>query len=643
MSTKIIQTFAWDADARTIDYLTGDGSFSFSVGKAIGIVCGLNNQNNGRDYFEIDHAFYIDSDEYRIIENGSYKTASHTYAVDAVFTIERINKKVRYFVGSSLVYTSLKPSAGVVFGDCSLYAYLDTILDACLTDYPDTSSGDIFVGPVVAVGTDAAVNVGYAGIGPLYTTSTEKDLNKGQAGLGPLWAIGYDGEAAFGVAGIGPFASTGLDTAIVAPDFSAGTAYLGPLGVYSYEGVLDVNTGDINLGSLWAFGSDAEVNVGQAFIGPIYAIGNSQAVNFLYAEWPAWSVSLTQLVGNIAVTLTIPAPILTASANHDDNIQLAVTVPAPILTAFTGGVANLTALAPILTSTGTVQVIAKAELEVPAPVLTATALNSILASVGLEIPAPILQAATGAYAVIEVLAPILTATGKVDGISRIELSIPAPELIATAKVGSITTVTLEIPAPIITANGIVGAIAQVILTVPAPLLTSYAQVSPGPGLPATVVVTETTYAINLNTGAVTTLLLGELNQLVSAHGRLYGLQSGNLVRLDGDLDGATTIPATVRFAPQTFGTNRAKRLSTVYLSIREDDGLTLEVIPDENTAWRYQTNTDNSAAYGTHKIKTGRGLKFHTASLQLYNRNGGRMDVGGIELLVDPLSRRPKT
>jgi hypothetical protein len=242
-----------------------------------------------------------------------------------------------------------------------------------------------------------------------------------------------------------------------------------------------------------------------------------------------------------------------------------------------------------------------------------------------------------------VLAPILTATGKVEGLARIELTVPAPELTATGTVGGVMSVVLEVPAPILTATGIVGAIAQVVLIVPSPILTASASVSPGVGLPATTVALETTYTINLTTGAVTTLLLGEFTKLITAHGRLYGLRAGTLVRLDGNLDGAATIPATVRFAPHTFGTNRAKRLSTVYFDTREDDGLTLDVIPDENTTWRYQTVTDNAKAYGTHKVKIGRGLKFHTAGLVLYNRNGGRMDVGGMELLVEPLSRRPKT
>jgi len=744
MSMKAIQTFAWDADARTIDHLSGNGSFSFSVGKAIGIVCGLNNQNNGKDYFEIDYAFYIDSEGYQVIENGVYKTSNRIYTVDTVFKIERVNQKVRYFVDDDLIYTSLKTSTGVVFGDCSLYAYLDSVLDACLVDYDDViptslstiesrvreardllrevdssfnqiyeiwegvtdtlellseqnpsdtftellnslinqvnflleldlgdagkgiilklinvildlidlgdeslladfSIGLIPVGPLAAIGIDTAANVGYTGIGPLSVTSTEKDISQGRVAIGPVWAIGYDGEVAFGVARIGPLAAEGLDTAIIAPEINVGTAYLGPIGVYSYEGVLDVNTGTVGLGPLWALGSDDEVAVGSASIGPLWAWGHSRPANYLYAEWPSWSASLIQLAGNMAVMLTVPAPILTASANDFSNIQFNVTIPAPTLTAYTGGVTSLTVPAPVLTSTGTVQAVARAEMEVPSPELTATAANSTLVSVAIEVPAPVLTAATGAYASLEVLAPQLTAAGRVENLARVELTLPFIELTATATVGGMMTVEMEIPAPVLTATGVVGGVAQVALTLPAVVLTSTAQVSPGAGLPATAVVTETTYAINLTTGAVTTLLLGSLDKLITAHGRLYGLRSGELIRLDGNLDGAATIPATVRFAPQTFNTNRAKRLSTIYLDTREDDGLTLEVVADEETTWRYQTVTDNAPAYGTHKIKIGRGIKFHTAGIILYNRNGGRVDVGGMELLVEPLSRRPKT
>jgi hypothetical protein len=99
----------------------------------------------------------------------------------------------------------------------------------------------------------------------------------------------------------------------------------------------------------------------------------------------------------------------------------------------------------------------------------------------------------------------------------------------------------------------------------------------------------------------------------------------------------------VRFAPQPFGSNRAKRMSAVYLNAREDDGLTLTLVADEVATWRYQTPTDTAPAYGTHKVKVGRGVKFHTAGIVLQNRNGGKMDIGGMEVLINEGTPRPKS
>jgi len=142
---------------------------------------------------------------------------------------------------------------------------------------------------------------------------------------------------------------------------------------------------------------------------------------------------------------------------------------------------------------------------------------------------------------------------------------------------------------------------------------------------------------------VTQLLLGTFDKLVTAHGKLYGLRDGELIRLDGDDDEGEAIAATIRFAPQQFGTFLGKRINgKVYLNTRENDGVTLNLVEDETTTWRYQTDTDASPAMGTHKMKVGRGVTFHSLGIILRNRDGGRLDVGGLEIPVYPLSRRPK-
>lgn len=157
-----------------------------------------------------------------------------------------------------------------------------------------------------------------------------------------------------------------------------------------------------------------------------------------------------------------------------------------------------------------------------------------------------------------------------------------------------------------------------------------------------------TYAINLSTGAVTQLLLGPLDKLVTAYGNLYVLRDGELLVLAGDDDGLDgedpiLIPATIRFAQQNFGVLNAKRCDRVYLNAREDNGVILDLVEDERTTWRYLTPTDIAPAMGTHRVNTGRGIKFHTLGVVIQNREGGRLDIGGMELFVQALTLRSKT
>jgi hypothetical protein len=328
----------------------------------------------------------------------------------------------------------------------------------------------------------------------------------------------------------------------------------------------------------------------------------------------------------------LPDPVYAATGNDWDNAGATLILPAPELVTRTGAAWIAALPEPVYSVGATSPGFATAGLECPEPTLTGQAWTGNAGVAALECPAPVGAAFSGSYASLELLAPELTAQGRTASLATAALTLPFLELTATGKSGAVAVVTLELPAHVLTATGIVGGVGTATLVLPALILTSA-----GPDA-----ITETTYTVNLTTGAVTQLVAGAFNRLVTAHGRLYGLQGTALVRLGGETDGGQPIAATVRFAPQHFGTLQAKRMSTAYLNAREDDGLTLDVIADEKTAWRYQTPTDGAPAMGTHKIKTGRGVVFHSAGLQLRNRNGGRMDVGGMELLIEPLSRRPR-
>ncbi len=377
-------------------------------------------------------------------------------------------------------------------------------------------------------------------------------------------------------------------------------------------------------------------------------------------------------------TMIIPSPILEA----EGTVSITggrLKLPEPVVTAYSGARASLRMPSPLLTTATTQIGFATVGITLPEPSLTATGLTGISATAALEIPEPLVSAQSGAVAALEMSSPVLTATGTVTQLATVALQMPLPDLQATGHVDGIGTVAITLPEPLFYA----GVGNHVALEVPMVVLTSSGRVSasvaqnaaaaahaaaiiaqaaaaaaigtPGEAaaleaeavaLAAAVAAqaeVETTYAVNLSTGAVTTLLLGGFDKLVSAHGRLYGLQDGALTRLEGEVDGTDTpIPVTIRFAPSTFGTNFVKRMPALYLSMREYDGVTLELVADEIKTWRYRTNTDTAPAYGTHRFSLGAGVKFHTAGLILKNRNGGKFSLGGLDPLIEVLSRRPR-
>ena len=113
--TKTTRTYLWDAGARSIASLPGNGAFTFTVGQSVGIVCGLNDSNLTVDYREINHAFWIEGHKYRIIESGKFETELALFTPAAVFRIERFESEVQYFIDDVWVFTS------TVLSTCLLY------------------------------------------------------------------------------------------------------------------------------------------------------------------------------------------------------------------------------------------------------------------------------------------------------------------------------------------------------------------------------------------------------------------------------------------------------------------------------------------------------------------------------------------
>lgn len=150
-----------------------------------------------------------------------------------------------------------------------------------------------------------------------------------------------------------------------------------------------------------------------------------------------------------------------------------------------------------------------------------------------------------------------------------------------------------------------------------------------------------TYAVNLATGAVTNWTNAEFERLITAHGRTYALKGGVLYRIGGDVDpGDVQIDSPVRFAQQSFGTNILKTLDKVYVQARSQDGLAVTPIYDEELGLVYTLDADDVASIRPRKIPIGRGNYWFTMGMLIQNRDGGPMDIGGIEMIVNQNLRR---
>lgn len=129
----------WNSGAVSIPSLPGNAQYTFSIRPdAVGVVSGFNSSNEGVSYFEIDHGMYLRSGKGTVIEAGKEIAGTDFYYGQSdVLAVVRIGNGVRYYKGTTLLYTSLVPSYGTVYADCSLYMGGDQILDAALTSVVD--------------------------------------------------------------------------------------------------------------------------------------------------------------------------------------------------------------------------------------------------------------------------------------------------------------------------------------------------------------------------------------------------------------------------------------------------------------------------------------------------------------------------
>ena len=530
-----------------------------------------------------------------------------------------------------LVYKSSIPRGGALYGDSLLYFYKDKVDCAEVTEFSATSDYSICevqIGPAGAVGVSGQPNFGLADIGGLFAVGMENEPPlKVVIKIGPAAARGVQGDVNFGASGIGPLdANEGVKRI----EFNVGNITLPPVWGYGYEGIIDETIGEITIGPVDAAGASGNVAFGFIGLGTVVANGSSSFSNYLFTTWPGWTTELTlaSYTGVAELNLTWPARELTASGQSND-ASIALTWPARELVAYSGGDVNLSWPARLLTIKGILESVGSALLTWTDRVLSAEGLSSEIGSIELIWPKRVLSAYAGGVVNLSWPVRVLSLTGELEVVGSIALIKPSWVLTASGILGAVGTIELTWPRRVLLTNGLMGGVGIAELTWPDWILGDTE--------------TKITYAVNLSTGAVTKLLLKLFDKLVTAHGKLYGLRDGALTYLGGVSDDGVNIPVTIRFASQQFGTFQAKNLEgAIYLNCRESDGIKLTVIWDETSAWIYASETDTAPAMGTHRVKVGRGIVFHSLGLVVENQDGGKLDIGGIEVPVHPLLRRPR-
>jgi hypothetical protein len=295
--TKTTRTYLWDAGARSIASLSGNGAFTFTVGQSVGIVCGLNESNLTVDYREINHAFWIEDNQYRIIESGEFKTALALFTPGAVFRIERFEDEVQYLIDDVWVFTSTVPSTGTVFLDASLLAYNDSIIDITCIEEQYCSPQALLLGRIRTAGRVADDDqYGSFLLGGAVTSGSDEDLNEGTVLLRQLIVSGGTDDRSYGRALLpSPLVTT---NDLVLPDINVGAVQFNPLYARGTSEPADAN---LLLGQAFAHGSDME-EYGGALLSLPRTYGTTKLEGSFSAFWGQFSLSIT-CVPDLAIPL----------------------------------------------------------------------------------------------------------------------------------------------------------------------------------------------------------------------------------------------------------------------------------------------------------------------------------------------------
>lgn len=594
--------------------LSGSGDYTFKVSRQSNILTGLGDATpTVDDWGSIEHGFYIyraGSNFVRIIENRQYKTGAIVLANDATLKVERTKFEVKYYINSTLVYTSKTPSQGPKYAHGFLYTITDEIHDAAFTN---RNTGEVDTSFQV-FDADAIETPGiyvYAVATP-FDAEAEKPIEGSvDTELMPFAAFATPLDDFAGVdASITPFDSTAYEAEDPAPDVvwcdAAATAF--DAQAYGLNG----QTGSVDA-SMLPFAAQAWDVDNLAFVDTTMMSFDAEAIeydlledlNYLHAEW-------------------FPIATLEASGESSTENSFEATVTLWELDAWGGQhglVEELTLWS--LDATGAANRYGELDETVTLWELDATGTAGRYGSLSESLTLWALDAYEGPTLNESLTLWGLAATGAQSWDAQLDETVTLWTLDAegdyrrTAQLDE--TVTLW---------GLEAGDSGGVLSETLTLFNLTA---------SSTTTSSVTYAVNLTNNAVTRYTEG-YRRFLRVNGKHYAIGHDDvLYLLEGDTRDGDTITGHVLTHPSDFGASNKKRVVKGYVDARGGGTLYAGLVADEETR-SYPAAIEAGTGGQNHPFKPGRGLVGQRFAVEFQTSED--TEVAGVELLVQPLSRK---
>lgn len=579
----------WDSSVLSVVGFGGYGEYSFvAASNSLGVVSGLTSLGAGFGYTNIEYGFYVIRGLTRIVELGVFKTAQ-TYSPDATLLVRRVGAVVTYYVDGALVYTSTKPSNGVLNAVVSLYAAGDSVSQTVLT------SG----------------SAGYATLAPIQGVGSNTLSARSTTSLQPLRAAaGIGSNVKNSTNYMQPLVARG-GTAIDRPTYALSGAAL-PFFDPVAHGITDeVGNSIVDLQALETISSNKPYGASVRNIEPLVTrAGEGIKIK---------GYGLLTIAGNYS----LDANVVNATPEG-----VAVDLPALTMRAYTGAVVALSAPHFTLTASGTVPGIARVDAGLPSLQLVANGKVGGTSAAFLQLSSTYtVVARTGAQVVLNTSGEyVVASTGKGGVVGKAVLAIHSSYLLtATATAEAHAEAVMKLPSLTAAPSGKAWLVAP-----------SFSVHAVGGEV---VAVTYEAYAINLTSGAVTHYTNYPFDNILRFGAHYYGINATGIYRLGGVLDVATEVVGHIKTFATTLGTQSQKRIPYVYVSGRSDSGVVVGITADEGDTYEYESNWGEVPGTANHRTVPGKNIRGAYYSFEVSNVAGGTLELDEITAHVAQSSR----